>query len=1622
MILNLSQSRQDATAARRLLKNLNSIRLSASSGKVRSSTALIALAGVALMGLAGLTGCGSSTNKAAPLSGLSSTTITLDAGQTIPVSTSVSQAYEGSLVSWVLSGGACASSGCGTISNTTGLTVNYSAPASVTAPITATLTASLSGASSQSAAITVNPAPTISGNLPSAILGTAYSATLSVRGGTSPVSMSLNGNLPAGLTFQPATGVISGTPTAAGTFKFAIVVQDGSSVPYTVTFPKILTVANASSSPGATDTLIYAGGSLPGGTVGTAYTTTLSVKGGTAPYTWSIASGTLPNGLSLNPSTGVISGTPSAVGAANFTVQVEDANNVKSSAPTSLNIQAAPAATLKFTGTSLPIGNVGQMYSASIPFTGGTAPTTCSRLSGALPAGLTMSGCNISGTPTAEGSSSITVQVVDSGNPIQTISGTLSIQIIAAKLAFTSSALPSGQVGVLYNASIPFTGGTAPMTCSVPPGALPAGLSMNGCNITGTPKTAGSSTIPVQVVDNSNPVQTISQSESLNIAPASLSITNPALPNGFVGQSYNGVIAISGGTVPYKCQLTSGNLPDGLELNGCTVVGTPTTDGTSTVTVEVSDSANPAQSVSGQQTITIGSSPLTFVGGGLPNAQVGVAYQATVGLTGGMAPYSCSIASGALPVGITLNGCTYTGTPTTAGISNFTVAVGDASKPEQSLSEPETITVDPAKLTLAPVTLPNGVIGATYSQIIPVAGGTAPYTCTLSSTSSPLPAGLTLSGCAIVGTPTTAGTSNLTITATDLENPPQSVTGSVALTITPSELVFASSSLPNATVGQPYAASIGLSGGTSPYSCSITNLPAGLTAQGCSISGTPTTAGKVTLSVTATDSEKPVQTATGNVTLDVVSSQLVVNFSTLPTGTVSVPYSASISVSGGAAPYTCAVITGLPAGLAQNNCSISGTPTAAGTSSLTIGVSDSSQPAQRVSGQESITINPPGALSLSGTLPNPVVNQPYSYTLTPSGGQTPYAYSVSSGSLPTGLSLNSSTGVISGTPTAVGAIVFTLQVTDSSAKQQKASNTYMMDVLYCPTTTSVPALTGAPSPSCANNAMLSGPYAYLFQGYDDAALGVLTYKTASVGSMTADGAGSITQGEVDANHQSSTSTSNVIGTDALVGSYEVGSDNTGELTLSSINPNGTIDSTNTYAITLKAPTAPATTYTVGSMIQYDKDQLAGTKGNGQLMAQSASAITAGLTGSYAFGLSGDTPCLLSCGVGVASGPVVTVGQFNVASNIITGEGDANVGSTRYSQGVLKGNLTGNADSYGRVPFLLTNNAVTDNRFPTSFVAYIVNSNEAFVMSNNTHASYELLAGTAQLQTNPNGFSNQSLSGPMIGYENAMVNPGLLGVALQSVLNYSSATIFRTVGNGSGSCNTTNVDNAGTNGAVNSLTSVLGNLLGLTSNNLAQALLGTYDSTGTASCQVESNGRATMQYPAPPSGLLGWLLNPILNILLPSSNPPMRVVYLISPGNGYFMESSYAGLGRIQPQTGSPFSLSSINGRYVEQTLPAASLANITSTGSFTADGNGNAVEKLRLNVGLGTLNLLTVGGTGNTTYTLNDGLKDNNANAYTTGRYVLGNGTTVIYAISPTQLVMIDTSALNTAPSVSILY
>jgi hypothetical protein len=344
----------------------------------------------------------------------------------------------------------------------------------------------------------------LTGSLSAGTVGAGYSALLQSSGGTAPVTWSLGaGALPGGLSLAAGTGAISGTPTASGSSSFTVQARDAANG--LVSKPLTIVVA-APNSTGLTITT----SALQSGQVSQFYQVTFGASGGTPSINWSISAGTLPTGLSLVASTGVISGTPTTAGTFSFTVQVKDAANATAVKALSITVAAAGNASLVISSSSLANGQVSQAYQATVTASGGIAPKTWSVSAGTLPAGLSLVASTgvISGTPTTAGTFSFTVQVRDAANA--TASKSLGITVVAANspaLTVTTSGLPDGLVSQLYQVSLTVSGGKTPYTWGFAAGSgqLPTGLNLAASTgqISGTPSVAGSYSFALQVSDSS---------------------------------------------------------------------------------------------------------------------------------------------------------------------------------------------------------------------------------------------------------------------------------------------------------------------------------------------------------------------------------------------------------------------------------------------------------------------------------------------------------------------------------------------------------------------------------------------------------------------------------------------------------------------------------------------------------------------------------------------------------------------------------------------------------------------------------------------------------------------------------------------------------------------------------------------------------------------------------------------------------------------------------------------------------------------------------------------------------------------------------------------------------------
>ena len=899
---------------------------------------------------------------------------------------------------------------------------------------------------------------TTSASLPAGSVtpGAVYPTTnLAVSNGTGPFTWAVTGGaLPPGLALS-ATGTISGVPTAAGTFNFTVTVTD-SATPTKHTATANLTI---NISPKLT---ITSAGALTTGEAGASYSATLVATGGIGPFTWAVATGNLPGGLSLSgtTATGTIGSTISSSvtpGAFNFTAKITDSQGGTSTSGT-ITITVDPAVAI--TAPTLTAGVVGVAYSApAFTGVGGSGSGYSFALaSGALPGGLSLGASTglITGPPTTAGTSTFTVKVTDSLGFTAT-TGSLSI-IVDAALAVTTSSLPAGAINSVYPTGVSTTfaavGGVTPYTnWTVSVGSLPAGLILNAATgaITGSPTGPASNTnFTVRVTDSAS--NTATKALSITVNPA-LAVSTASLPAADVSSVYttgaSTTLAATGGVPPYTAwAVTVGSLPAGLNLNTVTgaITGTPTgAPGTSSFTVKVTDTqgytATKAVSILVNAALTVSTSSL-------PTGVINSVYSSTtLTATGGATPYaSWAVTVGTLPAGLNLNTATgaITGTPTgPTGTVAFTVQVTDAGG--YTATKALSILVNGA-LSVTTSALPTAAINSLYpsgvSTTLAAADGVTPYT-NWAVTVGNLPAGLHLNAAsgAITGTPTgPTGPVSFTVQVTDSA----SNTATKALSITVNAaLAVSTSSLPNADVNSPYttgvSTTLAATGGVPPYTTwavTVGNLPTGMNLNPATgaITGTPTgTPGTSSFTVQVTDSGS--YTATKALSI-LVNPAIAITPPTFPTGVVNNIFTvAAYGVTGGQAPFSNWVVSSgsLPTGLLLNGSTgqITGTPTVSGTFSFKVSVTDGLGNVG-TSAQSSITVN--AALSITtASLPAVLQNAAYSQTLQATGGITPYTtWAITVGSLPTGLSIGPTTGTISGsTSVALGNYPFTAQVTDS---------------------------------------------------------------------------------------------------------------------------------------------------------------------------------------------------------------------------------------------------------------------------------------------------------------------------------------------------------------------------------------------------------------------------------------------------------------------------------------------------------------------------------------------------------------------------------------------------------------
>lgn len=315
---------------------------------------------------------------------------------------------------------------------------------------------------------------------------------------------------------------------------------------------------------------------------GQGYSQQLMAAGGGGGYSWVLAAGTLPSGLTLSPG-GVISGTPLGAGTSTFRVQATDSGGRSATAKLSIGVIQA----LAVHSWTLPDAEVGVTYAAQLQAVGGSAPLIWS-LAGEPASWLTVSATGIlTGTPNAPGETTVMVNLADASG--QQATRQLSI-VVRAPLAVAAMTLPSATEGRPYAAQLVAVGGDGVFSWTVGAGALPVGVVLTpGGALVGTPAEGGAFTFNASVSDGAGRMAARELSLAVERTPT---IQTASLPAGDLDSPYTAQLMATGGSGAYAWSLAEGTLPVGLALSATGVLaGTPAALGSATFTVRVTDEA-----------------------------------------------------------------------------------------------------------------------------------------------------------------------------------------------------------------------------------------------------------------------------------------------------------------------------------------------------------------------------------------------------------------------------------------------------------------------------------------------------------------------------------------------------------------------------------------------------------------------------------------------------------------------------------------------------------------------------------------------------------------------------------------------------------------------------------------------------------------------------------------------------------------------------------------------------------------------------------------------------------------------------------------------------------------------
>jgi len=806
---------------------------------------------------------------------------------------------------------------------------------------------------------------------------------------------------------------------------------------------------------------------------------TLTASGQPAP-TFALSAGTLPTGLSLNATSGVISGTPAGGTAGTYTLTFTASNGVAPNAAQSftLTVNQSPSIT-SASGAAFSLNQAGTftVTTTGIPSNASMSITE----TGALPPGVTFVNNNngtatLAGTPTAQGAFPITITAANGVTPNATQSFTLTVN---AAPTITSANTATFKVGTAGTFAVTTTGTPSGASMTITEtGALPPGVSFGNNNdgtatLAGTAGAGSGGTYPITITAANGVAPNAVQSFTLTVQQAP-SITSANAATFVLNQAGTFTVTAAGSPTNASMSITqTGALPAGVTLvnngNGtATLAGTPTTQGVFPITVTANNGVTPNATQS--FTLTVNAAP-AISSANNATFKVGTAGTFTVTTTGTPSGASMAISeTGALPAGISLvnnndGTATLSGTPAAATGGSYSITIGAANGVAPAASQGFTLTVQQAP---AITSANNATFVANQAGTFGVTATGFPTNAsmTLSETGS-LPAGLTFvnngnGSATIAGTPTVSGSFPISITAANgvTPNATQSFTLAVnqAPAITSSNnatfTVGAAGTFTVTTTGTPSGASMVLSKtGALPPGVTFVNNNDGT----ATLSGTPTAAGSFPITITAANGVAPNATQSYTLTVEQAPSITSANNATLALNqagtftvtTTGLPTNASMSITETGA---------LPAGVTfvnNNNgtATLAGTPTAQGVFPITIAAANGVTP--NAAQAFTLTVNAAPAIT-SANNATFRVGTAGSFTVTTTGTPSGASMALSeTGALPSGVTFvsnNDGTATLAGTPTAPGTFPITINAANGIAPN--ASQSFTLTVNQSPAITS----------------------------------------------------------------------------------------------------------------------------------------------------------------------------------------------------------------------------------------------------------------------------------------------------------------------------------------------------------------------------------------------------------------------------------------------------------------------------------------------------------------------------------------------------------------------------------------